>query len=378
MTARSREVRPAEPGPAPVWDVINGFAAYWALSAAIDLDIFEQLADGPATSAELADATGVSDAADLTLLAQLLTAKGLLDTDGERWSNSAASARFLVPSSAASMVELVRHSPGPKQGWPALASTLRDGRPAAPITDALDALYPALVAATAATQAAVARGVALELRSRGLWDGTGLIVDLGCGSGAWLQSLLAAGAGADPATGAGADPATGADARVGAAADAGAVASAIGVDLPLVLPAAQERLAGHDVTLVAGDYLEADLPSRRAAIVVLAHVLRAESAPRAEALLGRALDLLAEDGVLLVADYFRPPDGASTDTYAAAVHDLTLALTMRASTVGRGITEPTLAAWCATRGAHTVAVVEPVPRQRVHLITSSGGTHGTL
>ncbi|GAA3382486.1 class I SAM-dependent methyltransferase [Cryptosporangium minutisporangium] len=343
MTERSREVQQAESGPAPVWDVINGFAAYWALHAAIDLGLFAQLADGPATGTELADALGVHDPADLTLLAQLLAAKGLLETDGERWRNSVVSERFLVPSSPQTMVELVRHSPGPQVGWPALAATLRKGRPARQVSDALNALYPELVAATAATQAAVASGVATELRTSGRWDGTGLIVDLGCGSGAWLHRLL----------------------------EAAPHAKALGVDLPHVLPAARDRLAGRDVTLVGGDYLDVDLPPRGASVVILAHVLRAESAPRAEALVGRALDLLAEDGVLLVADYFRPPDGAPTDTYASAAHDLTLALTMRASTLGRGLSEPTLAAWCAVRGAGTSAVVEPVPRQRVHLITLS-------
>lgn len=329
-------------GPAPVWDVINGYSAYWALHTAVDLGVFARLAQGPATSAELADTAGVADPADVTLLAQLLVAKGLLDTDGERWSNTPAAERFLVPSSPASMVELVRHSPGPKKGWTALADTLRRGHPDEGVRADLDALYPELVAATAATQGAVARGVAAELRGRGSWDGTGLVVDLGCGSGAWLEGLLDA---AEPG------------------------ARAIGVDLPHVVPVARERLAGRDVTLVGGDYLEADLPARGAAVVVLAHVLRAEPDARAEELLGRALELLADGGVLLVADYFRPLDGAPADVYAAAAHDLTLALTMRASTLGRGLTEPTLAAWCAARGAHTVAVVEPVPRQRVHLIT---------
>ncbi|MFG1925103.1 methyltransferase [Cryptosporangium sp. NPDC048952] len=318
-------------GPAPVWDVINGYAAYWALHAAVELGLFDHL---PATSAELAEATGVADPADVTLLAQLLAAKGLLETDGERWSNSPAAERFLVTGSPASMVGLVRHSPGPKQGWPELAETIRNGRPAEETADALNALYPELVAATAATQAAVARGVAAELRTRGLWDGTGLVVDLGCGSGAWLE-----GVGAE---------------------------NAIGVDLAHVVPAARARVPG--ASFLEGDYLDVDLPAGKANVVILAHVLRAESDERAEALLDKALHLLADAGVLLVADYFRPPNGEDTTTYADAVHDLTLALTMRASTPGRGLSEQTLAAWCAARGAHTDAVVEPVPRQRVHLI----------
>jgi SAM-dependent methyltransferase len=333
-------------GPAPVWDVINGFAAYWALRAAVDLGVFDQLADGAATAAELAGATGIADPADATLLAQLLAARGLLDTDGLRWSLTPVAARFLVSASPASMVGLVRHSPGPPAAWPALAATLRAGGPAAELRAELDALYPDLVAATAATQSGVAAGVARELRDRGLWGGTGTVVDLGCGSGAWLRALTE-------------------------------TAHGVGVDLPHVLPAARERCP--EAELVPGDYLEAALPVGRADVVVLAHVLRAESADRAAALVARALALLGARGVLLVADYFRPDGGGPAAAYAAAAHDLTLAITMRASTPGRGITEAALAGWCAASGARTVAVLEPVPRQRVHVIgrdtdpTTTGG-----
>lgn len=334
--------------PAPVWDVINGFARYWALHSAVEIGVFECLADGAATDDELAAATGVRDASDVTLLAQVLVTLGLLATDGERWRLTPVAKRFLVASSPASMVGLVRHSPGPKQAWPDLAATLREGGPAQPVRDELDALYPDLVEATAATQSAVAVGVAGELRSRGLWSGSGVVVDFGCGSGAWLRALL----------------------------DTAPKAYGIAVDLPHVLRSARERLAGQDVTLVPGDYLDVELPVAHADVVVLAHVLRAEDDESARALVARAFGLLAEGGVLLVADYFRPADGGETDTYLAAGHDLTLALTMRASTRGRGLTEDALATWCAEHGARSVAVVEPVPRQRVHLVVrDTAATH---
>ncbi len=46
--------------PAPVWDAINGFAAYWALHAAVELGLFEALADQQLTTGQLAAATGVA------------------------------------------------------------------------------------------------------------------------------------------------------------------------------------------------------------------------------------------------------------------------------------------------------------------------------
>lgn len=326
--------------PAPVWDVINGYAAYWALRAGLDLGVFDRLADGPCDTAALATAVGAADPGDVAALAELLAALDLLDTDGTAWSLTPAAARFLVTSSPASMTELVHHSPGPPAAWPDLARTLRAGAPDPTTVAALDALYPDLVRATSATQRAVAAGVAQTLTAQGFWGRSGqVVVDLGCGSGAWLAALLDAG---------------------------GAGSRGVGVDRDPVLATVPVR---PDAELRAGDYLDVELPVERADVVVLAHVLRAESRGRAAALVARALDLLTPDGVLLVADYFRPPSGQPAGVYRAARHDLTLALTMRASTSGRGVTEDDLAAWCAPLGARTVEVVEPVPRQRVHLIT---------
>ena len=323
-------------GPAPVWDVINGYAGYWALHAAVDLGLFDELADGPRATHELAAATGVGDSADLAVLTELLVALNLLDTDGTAWSLTPSAARFLVSTSPASMAGLVRYSPGPHGAWPELAATLRAGAPAPATEDALADVYPDLVRATSATQRVVAAGVAESLTAQGIWGRDGqTVVDLGCGAGAWLHALLDA---------------------------AGPGAHGVGVDRADVLATVATR---PDLDLRAGDYLDVALPER-ADVVVLAHVLRAESPERAQALVVRALDLLDAGGVLLVADYFRPPSGQAAAAYHAARHDLTLALTMRASTPGRGITEDDLVTWC---GTHATQVLEPVPRQRVHLIT---------
>lgn len=321
-----------------MWDVINGFGAYWALHAAVDVGLFDALDGEGLTTAQLAAATGVSDPADLVTLAGLLTAFDLLDTDGTTWALTDAARRFLVSTSPASMTDLVRLSPGSHAAWPLLASTLLAGTPdAATLTATVD-LMPDLVQATAATQRAVAAGVAAEIA----WGERPVIADLGCGSGTWLSALLDA---------------------------AGLGARGVGVDLPHVVESIRPALAARpSIELVAGDYLAAPLPVDRADVVVLAHVLRAEPEDRARALVARAVDLLAPGGTLLVADYFTPGPGRTGDEYRAARHDLTLALTMRAGTAGRGITEAQLATWCAEHGAATTAVVEPLPRQRVHLI----------
>lgn len=339
-------------GPGPVWDVVNGLAAFGALSAALELGLFDALAvagDAGLPPAELAAAVSAADADAVALLAEILVSLDLLTGNGRVVALTPVAQRFLVSGSPASMAALGRLSPGPWSGWQQLAATIRTGAVPPGTRDELDAGYPALVRATAPTQRAVAVGVAAALAEQGLWPSAPRIVDLGCGSGAWLAALLGD--------------------RPGA--------TAVGVDLPGVLPVAEETVRGADlaarVALVGGDYLEVDLPAASADVVVLAHVLRAEPADRARRLLLRALDLLAPGGVVVVADYPRPDPAAEPDPDRSAVlagarHELLLSLTMVAATDGHGVTLADLRTWAADGGAALTDVLQPVPRQSVFLI----------
>ena len=333
--------------PAPVWEVIHGYTSYWALSAALDLGLFDALADGEQTAAELAERCGTSSG--ITLLADVLVSLDLLDTDGITYRLAPASERYLVRSSPASMAALVRLSPGPPAAWPALADTIRRGRATHTVDDDPAAFYPELVAATAPTQRAVAAAVAAHLTDIGSWPEAPIVVDLGAGSGAWTSALLAA------------RP----DAR------------AVALDLPEVIGSIDlsDEIAAR-VKLIAGDYLSAELPVDRADVVVLAHVLRAESPERARALFDRALQLIGPTGTVAIADYPLPdpvdgPDDQRAATVRAARHDLLLGLTMLASTrAGRGITRADLQAWATAGGAEIAATLTPLPRQTVFLIRS--------
>lgn len=350
--------------PAPVWDVINGFSSYWALRTALDLGVFDALAGGQARDgADLSRAVGAADPTPVTVLADTLIALGLLTSDDDgRYRLGGAAERYLTSGSPASMAALVRHSPGPARSWPELAHTIRRGSPDPSLAAELDAFYPQLAPATAPTQAAVAAAVGSELERRGRWPAAPVIVDLGCGSGAWLATLLAQ---RPDATG-------------------------VGVELPDVLPVAERTAADAAVrdrlTLLGGDYLTVDLPVERADVVVLAHVLRAEPAGRAQRLLRRAIELAGPDGVVVVADYPRPDDDDrpggqdrhdATDRTAActaAKHELLLSLTVLASTQGAGVTVAALRAWAGAAGAELITALEPIPRQHVYLIAAADRT----
>lgn len=335
--------------PAAVWELINGFAAYQGLVAALDLGLVDALADaGPdgATAGELAAAVGAADADHLAVLADLLVSVGMLDAHGARYVLTPVAARFLVSDSPAQMRDLVRLSPGPTPAWLELADTLRRGRPAVSVNDEPAAYLAPLVEATAPTQHAVAGAIAAHLDAAGLLPVAPLVVDLGAGSAAWSSAILAA----------------------------RPQARAVAVDLPGVVETTRRLTAdlGDRIDVVAGDYLAVELPAR-ADVVVLGHVLRAEPLDRARALLNRAITLAGPAGVVIVTDYPRPaaptddePDRATT--LAGARHELTLALTMLASTDGAGITVDQLAEWAGDVGWHMSERLEPLPRQHAFLL----------
>ncbi len=335
--------------PAPVWDVVNGYAAYQALVAALELGLVDSLAhagEGGATAEDLAAGVGAVDPGPVALLADLLVSLGLLDADGQRYLLTPVAARFLVSDSPAQMRDLVRLSPGPAQGWAGLADAVRTGRPAVRVDEQPETFLAPLVASTAPTQRAVATAVASHLAAEGLLPTAPVVVDLGAGSAAWAAAFLA----------------TRHD------------ATAVAVDLPGMVATTRRLTAdlAEQITIVAGDYLEVALPDH-ADVVVLGHVLRSEPADRARALLHRALAVAGESGTVVVADYPRPepseadePDRAGT--LRAARHELTLSLTMLAATPGSGVTVGQVAAWAAEAGAEIAERLEPLPRQHVLLV----------
>src|SRR6478735_4486044 len=177
------DVKP--PPAAPVWRVIQGFADYWVLVAAIELGLFDALdpAGGtPRSRHHVAAALGTDPSRTAALL-DALVAMGFVEevaSGGLVLSDTAA--RYLTHDGAASMVELVAVANGPRDNWPALAATVRKGVPPAPVDDD-PAFYRPLVAATFPTQLHAATRLAARI---GLARRPGLrVLDLGAGAAPW-------------------------------------------------------------------------------------------------------------------------------------------------------------------------------------------------
>ncbi|MBX6388576.1 MAG: methyltransferase [Frankia sp.] len=329
----------------PIWEVITGYTRYWLVVAALDLGVFEELADGPRRLSDLAAATGVA-ASRLVVVLDYLVACGLLTTAGDRRFDLAPPARqYLLRGSPLSMVDMVRYSPGPTSAWPELSATLRRGRPTRSVEDDAGLFYGRLANASAPTQQAVARATAALLPDPG--PGA-LVLDLGAGAAPWAIGMLLA----------------------------WPRARGIALDLPSVTPFAEAAAAEHGVAdrleVVAGSYLDAVLPVGEAAVVTIGHVIGLQSADLAKALLLRARGALRPGGFVVISDYFRPASPPTGRDLAEALPQ-SMALTLLANTYEAEVVElPTLHAWLAEVGLVPWATRQFLPGQLVVVAVEPG------
>ncbi|HEX4953756.1 MAG TPA: methyltransferase [Thermoanaerobaculia bacterium] len=90
------------PSDSPFYTLTDGFLVPLAGCLAWDLGLFEQLASGSATAAELAEALGLAER-PVAVLASAAGCLGLLEREGARWQLSATSRAYLLSASAWSL-----------------------------------------------------------------------------------------------------------------------------------------------------------------------------------------------------------------------------------------------------------------------------------
>jgi SAM-dependent methyltransferase len=326
------------PPAAPVWTVIQGFASYWLLVAAVELGAFDALARlGPVSIDGLADELGASPP-HLGALLDGLVVLGLLDQVDERYELNEVAERYLTSSSPATMAGLVAVAPGPHANWVELANTVRSGMPANPIENSPGDFYRPLVRATFPTQHRAARRVAALIG----WDrlsGAPRVLDLGAGGAPWTLALLE-----HPA------------------------ASAVVNDLPSVVEEARARVdtagVAERVEIRGGSYLEIDIEGSAFDAVVLGHVCRAEGEAGSQRLIARAWAALRPGGRLLLADYFA--DNRRKHNQFGVL----MGVTMIASTsTGHAITHRDVHRWLADAGFESIRLLEPIAFNHVYVAT---------
>jgi ubiquinone/menaquinone biosynthesis C-methylase UbiE len=332
------------PSAAPVWAAIEGLARYNSLVAALELDVFDVLADvGPAEVAPLAASLDV-DEANLGALLDALVVQGFLEQIRDVYDLNDTARRYLCSEGTATMVDLVPVAPGPAENWTRLADTVRDGRPATPVDgDGVDPaeFYVPLVEGTfttihrAATRADLRIGYS-RLRAP-------KVLDLGAGGAPWSIAILEA------------------------CLDATAVVN----DWPGVLTVAENTTATHGVRervrFRPGDFHEIEIEPAAYDVVVLGHVCRTEGPQRAPALIARAFEALKPGGRLILADYFADNERKMNS------HAVIMGLTMAASTANGGpLTARSVHSWLDDAGFEAIRMIEPIGFQFAYVATRPG------
>jgi SAM-dependent methyltransferase len=327
--------REAVADPASIWRIIHGFSAYFVAVAAVRLGIFDALAVGPLAVPELAKACR-SDADRTARLCEVLAALDLLRSSDGRFALTPESEAFLLSGAPRSMRELIVHSPGPWENWPALDATIRGAPSPRPVDSEF---YLELGSATFPTQFAAARATA------GALGGITRLLDLGAGSASWTIALLLA------------NP----------------TATAVVNDLPAVIDMTRDRTLHHGVAerceFRPGDYFTLPLPDAEFDVVLLAHVLRAESADGRRSLIERAVRALRPGGAVVIAEYF------VQDDRRGPLNALMLGITMMAATPSGGtLTYADCRKLLGDGGIAQVDVLQAVPFQEVMIGRKAGGS----
>lgn len=127
QNGHAAEAAPLNPG--IVFDMVQAVQRTAALKAAIDLDIFRAVGEGPGDVASIARHAKASERGT-RILCDFLVINGVLAKEGNRYKHTPSSAAFLDPSSPACMASVAQFMTRPEliEGLTGLADVVRAGR----------------------------------------------------------------------------------------------------------------------------------------------------------------------------------------------------------------------------------------------------------
>jgi hypothetical protein len=145
--ARSPDLGPdGPPSPALVFDTLFAYQRTAALRAAIELDVFRAVGEGPGDVASIARRCAASERG-IRILCDYLTVMGFLGKTDGRYANTATSAMFLDPRSPACVASTARFlgNPEVKKPFESLTAIVRAGRTVLPGEGSVSAENPVWV-----------------------------------------------------------------------------------------------------------------------------------------------------------------------------------------------------------------------------------------
>jgi O-methyltransferase domain/Dimerisation domain len=121
------------PSPALIWDTFQAYQRTAALHAAIELDLFRFIGEGPGSVASLAQRCSASERG-VRILCDFLCIIGFLEKHDGQYRNSPTSATFLDPRSPACIASMARFLSTPvlQEPFDHLAEIVRSGRTTLP------------------------------------------------------------------------------------------------------------------------------------------------------------------------------------------------------------------------------------------------------
>ena len=134
------------PSPAIIFDMLLAFQRTAALRAAVELDLFNAVGEGPADATSLARKCSASERGT-RILCDYLVIMGLLVKEGALYRHSPTSATFLDPRSPACVASMTRFMAAPEMIEPFnhLADIVRNGRTSLPGEGSVSADNPVWV-----------------------------------------------------------------------------------------------------------------------------------------------------------------------------------------------------------------------------------------
>ncbi|HEX8791459.1 MAG TPA: methyltransferase [Polyangiaceae bacterium] len=257
--------------------LLDGARLQFALVTGIELHLFEHLAKGPATAAELATRAGVSERGAQALLDTFL-AVGLVELEAGRYRNGTGADAMLVPGKPFYIGD--EHGPMLRQQvqWLArLGDAVRTGKPVVAIDDpSVLEFWTHLTPMIGRMNRPIAAQAVQEL---GLAEGAPSLLDVGGGMAVYSLAVL----------------------------EANPRARATQADWPHINASARAVVekAGHGARFetLDGDFRRTDLGQGRFDVAVLSNIMHQESPASNRELLGRLHRAVRPGGHLVVAEF---------------------------------------------------------------------------
>ena len=278
---KSSSTATATPSPEQIFQLGLGFWASKTLLSAVELGLFTELADGPATAAELETKLGLNPRASRDFFDALVSLGMLTRADG-RYTNTADTDFFLdrnKPSYAGGMLEMANARLYPF--WGSLTEGLQTGHlqnEAKTGGDFFAALYAddARLRQFAHAMTGISMGPAIAIAEQFPWKDFGTFVDIGTAEGNLpIQVALR-----HPHL------------------------SGIGTDLPELKPAFDDFIAAANLSdrlrFQANDFMNEPMP--HADVIVMGHILHDWDMDQKRILIKKAYDALPSGGAIVVYD----------------------------------------------------------------------------